>query len=108
MMERSIAMCGWEAALTGRAAQPPIARIIGIATAIAVRLKPRAQFNQSIMRLTPPPATFRPHDRRSKMHHMSDSPHKPFDPASVTRPDPALLNYYIIVAILTVFGFPFV
>lgn len=30
-----------------------------------------------------------------------------FDPASVTRPDRALLNYYIITAALTVVGFPF-
>ncbi len=31
-----------------------------------------------------------------------------FDPASITRPDPALLNYYTIVAICTLVGFPFV
>jgi uncharacterized protein len=31
-----------------------------------------------------------------------------FDPASITRPDPALLKYYIIVSLFTVFGFPFV
>lgn len=31
-----------------------------------------------------------------------------FDPASITRPDPSLMHYYIIVALLTVFGFPFV
>lgn len=29
-----------------------------------------------------------------------------FDPASVTRPDPALLRYYLIVALLTLAGFP--
>jgi putative membrane protein len=32
----------------------------------------------------------------------------PFDPASITRPDPALMTYYIIVSLLTVAGFPFV
>lgn len=42
------------------------------------------------------------------MHHMSDSSPRSFDPSSITRPDPSLLNYYIIVAIFTVFGFPFV
>jgi putative membrane protein len=31
-----------------------------------------------------------------------------FDPASITRPDPALMQYYIIVSLLTVAGFPFV
>ena len=31
-----------------------------------------------------------------------------FDPASITRPVPALMTYYIIVSLLTVFGFPFV
>ncbi len=36
------------------------------------------------------------------------SPDVPFDPSSITRPDPALLTYYIIVAALTVVGFPFV
>lgn len=30
-----------------------------------------------------------------------------FNPASITRPDPSLRTYYIIVAALTVFGFPF-
>jgi len=29
-----------------------------------------------------------------------------FDPASVTRPDPALLRYYVILALLTLAGFP--
>lgn len=33
---------------------------------------------------------------------------RPFDPSSITRPDPALLTYYIIVAVLTLVGFPFV
>lgn len=42
------------------------------------------------------------------MKLMSQSAVSRFDPASVTRPDPALLTYYIIVAIFTVFGFPFV
>jgi uncharacterized membrane protein YdbT with pleckstrin-like domain len=39
-----------------------------------------------------------------------DEPHpdQRFDPASITRPDPALLTYYIIVAVLTLVGFPFV
>ena len=32
----------------------------------------------------------------------------PFDPASITRPDDALLRYYIIVSLLTVVAFPFV
>lgn len=31
-----------------------------------------------------------------------------FDPASITRPDPALLTYYVLVAALTLVGFPFV
>ena len=31
----------------------------------------------------------------------------PFDPATITRPDRSLLNYYVIVAMLTVAGFPF-
>jgi uncharacterized protein len=30
------------------------------------------------------------------------------DPMSITRPDPALLKYYFIVAAFTLFGFPFV
>jgi putative membrane protein len=30
------------------------------------------------------------------------------DPMSITRPDPALLNYYVVVSLLTVIGFPFV
>lgn len=34
--------------------------------------------------------------------------HSSFNPSSITRPDPALLKYYIIVAAFTVFGFPFV
>ena len=39
-----------------------------------------------------------------------DGPHpdQRFDPASITRPDPALLTYYIITALLTLVGFPFV
>ena len=32
----------------------------------------------------------------------------PFDPASITRPVPSLLTYYVIIAALTVIGFPFV
>lgn len=31
-----------------------------------------------------------------------------FDPSTITRPDPALMKYYIIVCLFTVFGFPFV
>jgi putative membrane protein len=31
-----------------------------------------------------------------------------FDPGSITRPDPALLTYYLIVSLLTVVGFPLV
>ncbi|MFO0872726.1 MAG: PH domain-containing protein [Phycisphaerales bacterium] len=38
---------------------------------------------------------------------MSDPP-APFDPASVTRPDPLLMKYYFIVALMTVFAFPIV
>jgi uncharacterized protein len=30
-----------------------------------------------------------------------------FDPSAVTRPDPLLMKYYLIVALCTVFGFPF-
>jgi len=39
-----------------------------------------------------------------------DKPHpdQRFDPASITRPDPALLTYYTITALLTLVGFPFV
>lgn len=36
---------------------------------------------------------------------MSD---QQFDPRSITRPDEALMRYYLIVSALTVFGFPFV
>lgn len=32
---------------------------------------------------------------------------QPFDPANTTRPDPALMRYYVIVAAMTLFGFPF-
>lgn len=32
----------------------------------------------------------------------------PFDPAAITRPDPALLIYYVCVAALTLLGFPVV
>jgi uncharacterized protein len=31
-----------------------------------------------------------------------------FNPASITRPDPALRTYYILTAMMTIFGFPFV
>ncbi len=31
-----------------------------------------------------------------------------FDPGTTSRPDPALLHYYVLVAALTVIGFPFV
>lgn len=37
--------------------------------------------------------------------HQSD---EPFDPHQITRPDPALMTYYLIVAAFTLFGFPFV
>ena len=37
--------------------------------------------------------------------HTPNSP--PFDPASITRPDPALRTYYILVAACTIVGFPF-
>ncbi|MHC5023191.1 MAG: PH domain-containing protein [Planctomycetota bacterium] len=40
---------------------------------------------------------------------MSDEPStEPFDPTSITRPDPALLTYYIWISLLTVLGFPIV
>jgi uncharacterized protein len=42
------------------------------------------------------------------MHTGSTTSPPAFDPASVTRPDPALLKYYVIVAALTLAGFPFV
>jgi uncharacterized membrane protein YdbT with pleckstrin-like domain len=32
----------------------------------------------------------------------------PFDPASITRPEPALMTYYAITAAMTLVGFPFV
>ncbi|MCS7034593.1 MAG: PH domain-containing protein [Phycisphaerae bacterium] len=32
----------------------------------------------------------------------------PFDPASIERPDPSLLTYYLLISALTLFGFPFV
>jgi putative membrane protein len=32
----------------------------------------------------------------------------PFDPSSITRPDPSLRTYYIIVSLCTLVGFPFV
>jgi putative membrane protein len=35
-------------------------------------------------------------------------PPAPFSPATADRPDPLLLRYYLIVSLLTVFGFPFV
>lgn len=38
--------------------------------------------------------------------YQSQTP--PFDPASIERPDPSLLTYYIVVAILTFIGFPIV
>jgi uncharacterized protein len=31
-----------------------------------------------------------------------------FDPTAIRRPDPALMHYYIIIALCTVFGFPIV
>jgi len=37
---------------------------------------------------------------------MSDA--SDFDPASITRPDPALRTYYLLCAAMTLFGFPFV
>lgn len=39
---------------------------------------------------------------------MESSSAATFDPASVTRPDPALLKYYVLVALMTGLGFPFV
>ena len=41
----------------------------------------------------------RPHDDQSP---------RAFDPASITRPDPALMTYYLIVSAFTLLGFPFV
>jgi putative membrane protein len=40
--------------------------------------------------------------------HDPTSAAVPFDPRSITRPDPALQTYYILVALLTLAGFPFV
>lgn len=39
---------------------------------------------------------------------IAETATQPFDPAQVTRPEPALMTYYLIVALFTVFGFPFV
>ncbi len=36
------------------------------------------------------------------------APAEQFDPETTTRPDPALHQYYLVVALLSVFGFPFV
>ena len=36
------------------------------------------------------------------------STNAPFDPAAISRPDPSLWTYYVLVAACTVFGFPFV
>lgn len=38
----------------------------------------------------------------------SDPPLPPFDPASITRPDPSLLTYYVITSVFTIIGFVFV
>ena len=38
----------------------------------------------------------------------AETPTQPFDPQQVTRPDPSLMTYYLIVAAFTLFGFPFV
>jgi putative membrane protein len=35
------------------------------------------------------------------------SPRSSFDPASITRPDPALMRYYVLCAAMTLAGFPF-
>jgi putative membrane protein len=41
--------------------------------------------------------------------NMSDEASRAsFDPTTITRPDPALMNYYLLIAALTVVGFPFV
>ena len=42
------------------------------------------------------------------MSRASTTTSPAFDPSAITRPDPALWTYYVIVAGLTVFGFPFV
>lgn len=42
------------------------------------------------------------------MDHVEHHARQPFDPASITRPDPALLKYYVIVCAFTLIGFPFV
>jgi putative membrane protein len=39
---------------------------------------------------------------------MNDHTSDTFDPYAITRPDPSLWTYYIIMSALTVFGFPFV
>ena len=44
-------------------------------------------------------------DNKTRTGHASAAA---FDPSTITRPDPALMRYYVIVSLLTVFGFPFV
>jgi uncharacterized membrane protein YdbT with pleckstrin-like domain len=39
---------------------------------------------------------------------MTEAAADPFDPASITRPEPALMTYYAITAAMTFIGFPFV
>lgn len=39
---------------------------------------------------------------------MNEHDERPFDPSTITRPDEALLRYYIFVSILTLVAFPFV
>jgi uncharacterized membrane protein YdbT with pleckstrin-like domain len=43
-----------------------------------------------------------------RMDMTAETPTQAFDPEQVTRPDPALMTYYLIVAAFTLFGFPFV
>ncbi|MGI9014901.1 MAG: PH domain-containing protein [Phycisphaerales bacterium] len=40
--------------------------------------------------------------------HDPETPSTPFDPTAIERPDPTLLTYYMLVAAMTVIGFPFV
>lgn len=39
---------------------------------------------------------------------LTNQSHAPFDPTTVTRPDPRLMTYYLITAAFTLIGFPFV
>ncbi len=51
---------------------------------------------------------FEPSDRDMDQTTAPTQPAASFDPASIERPDQALLTYYTWVALLTLLGFPFV